>query len=136
MGKYFPSVKLALFLTYKTKASPVWTSTAYESRISLAEKRSCQKTLLSLGVSKEVAKEQIPYGKVCNRYQKAGKYDADKKRILKGEGTLWDAYNLLTEFATYTTLWTPEDHRRISLMNKATNMLRKKPDIVSYIDTD
>ena len=136
MGKYFPSVKLALFLSYKTKAPPVWTSTAYESRISLAEMRSCQKTLLSLGVSKKVAEEQISYGKVCDRYQKAGKYDADKERILNGEGTLWNAYNLLTEFATHTTLWTPEDHRRISLMNKATNMLRKKPDIVSYIDTD
>lgn len=111
-------------------------STAYESRISLVEMRRCQKTLLSLGVSKKVAEEQIPYGKVCDRYQKAGKYDADKERIIKGEGTLWDAYNLLTEFATHTTLWTPENYRRISLMNKATNMLRKKPDIVSYIDID
>lgn len=109
-------------------------STAYESRISLAEMRSCQKTLISLGVGKKVAEEQIPYGKVCESYQKAGKYDADKERIIKGEGTLWDAYNVLTEFATHTTLWTPEDHRRISLMNKATNMLRKKPDIVSYIE--
>ena len=60
-------------------------STAYESRISLAEMRSCQKTLISLGVGKKVAEEQIPYGKVCNRYQKAGKYDANKERILKGE---------------------------------------------------
>ena len=100
----------------------------------MAEMRSCQKTLISLGVGKKVAEEQIPYGKVCERYQKAGKYDADKERIIKGEGTVWDAYNVLTEFATHTTLWTPEDHRRISLMNKATNMLRKKPDIVSYIE--
>lgn len=107
---------------------------AYESRISLAEMRSCQKTHLPLGVSKKVAEEQIPYGKVCDRDQKTGKYNADKERVIKGEGPPWDAYNLLTEFATHTTLWTPENHRRILLMNKAINMLRKKPDIVSYIE--
>lgn len=56
------------------------------------------------------------------------------ERITKGEGTVWDAYNVLTEFATHTTLWGAQDHKRISLMNKATTMLRKKPDIVSYIE--
>lgn len=45
-----------------------------------------------------------------------------------------NAYNVLTEFATHTTLWGAQDHKRISLMNKATTMLRKKPDIVSYIE--
>ena len=50
------------------------------------------------------------------------------------KGTVWDAYNVLTEFATHTTLWGTQDHKRISLMNKATTMLRKKPDIVSYIE--
>ena len=54
--------------------------------------------------------------------------------ITKGEGTVWDAYNVLTEFATHTTLWGAQDNKRISLMNKATTMLRKKPDIVSYIE--
>ena len=107
---------------------------AYESRISLAEMKSCQRTLLSLGVSKVMAEEMVPYESLCKSYRQVGMYDPNKERITKGEGTVWDAYNVLTEFATHTTLWTPEDHRRISLMNKATNMLRKKPDIVSYIE--
>lgn len=56
------------------------------------------------------------------------------ERITKGEGTVWDAYNVFTEFATHTTLRGAQDNKRISLMSKATTMLRKKPDIVSYIE--
>ncbi|WP_308555655.1 hypothetical protein [uncultured Porphyromonas sp.] len=109
-------------------------ATAYESRISLAEMKSCQRTLLSLGVSKVMAEEMVPYETLCKSYLQAGTYDSQKERITKGEGTVWDAYNVLTEFATHTTLWGAQDHKRISLMNKATTMLRKKPDIVSYIE--
>uniref|UniRef100_UPI0026270064 hypothetical protein n=1 Tax=uncultured Porphyromonas sp. TaxID=159274 RepID=UPI0026270064 len=85
-------------------------------------------------VSKVIAEEMVPYEALCKSYRQAGMYDLQKERITKGEGTVWDAYNVLTEFATHTTLWGEQDHKRISLMNKATTMLRKKPDIVSYIE--
>ena len=53
---------------------------------------------------------------------------------MKGEVTVWDTYNSLTQFATHTTIWEHQDHRRINVMNEAVNLLKKKPDIVNYID--
>ena len=53
---------------------------------------------------------------------------------MKGEGSIWDTYNLLTKFASHTTIWNPNDHRRIAIMNGAVGLLKREPDIVNYLD--
>lgn len=107
---------------------------ASNSRISLAEMRKAQKMLLDEKVSGEQAEQLIPYATVCSSYQSAGLYDQKKEHLIKGEGTIWDTYNVLTKFASHTTIWEPNDHRRITLMNNAVNLLKRDPDIINYID--
>lgn len=107
---------------------------ASTSRISLSEMGKAQKILTVQGVEKELAEELIPYDEVHKAYERAGYYDRRKEHLMKGEGTVWDTYNSLTQFATHTTIWEHQDHRRINVMNEAVNLLKKKPDIVNYID--
>lgn len=107
---------------------------ASESRISLAEMGKAQKILIAEGVDKGQAEELIPYEGIRASYENAGYYDRSKEHLMKGEGTIWDAYNALTRFATHAPIWSPHDHRRISIMNGAVGMLKQEPDIVNYID--
>lgn len=107
---------------------------ASTSRISLSEMGKAQKILIDQGVEKEQAETLIPYENACSAYENAGFYDCCKERLMKGEGTIWDTYNVLTQFATHTTMWEPQDYRRINIMNDAVGLLKKKPDIVNYID--
>lgn len=86
------------------------------------------------GVEKEQAEELIPYEKVRKAYENAEYYDCHKEHLMKGEGTIWDTYNSLTRFATHTSIWKHQDYRRINIMNGAVSLLKKKPDIVNYID--
>lgn len=64
----------------------------------------------------------------------AGLYDAKKEHLMKGEGTIWDTYNVLTQFASHTTIWKPNDHRRIAIINGAVELLKQEPDIINYLD--
>lgn len=104
------------------------------SRISLSEMGKAQKILISQGVGKEQAEKLIPYENARSAYENAGYYDRDKEHLMKGEGTVWDAYNVLTRFATHTAMWENQDYRRINIMNGAVGLLKKKPDIINYID--
>ena len=104
------------------------------SRISLSEMGKAQKILISQGVEKEQAETLIPYENVRSAYEDAGYYDRHKEHLMKGEGTIWDTYNVLTQFATNTQMWKPQDYRRINIMNDAVGLLKKKPDIVNYMD--
>lgn len=56
------------------------------------------------------------------------------KTLDKGEGTIWETYNALTQFATHTPIWEHHDYRRINIMNGAVGLLKKKTDIINYID--
>lgn len=107
---------------------------ASSSRISLAEMKRAQKILIAENVNAEKAEHLIPYAEVCSSYQNAGLYDAKKEHLMKGEGTIWDTYNVLTQFASHTTIWKPNDHRRIAIMNGAVGLLKREPDIVNYLD--
>lgn len=107
---------------------------ASASRISLAEMKMAQKFLLDKNVTSEQAEQLVPYAEVCSSYQSAGLYDSKKEHIMKGEGTIWNTYNILTEFATHTPIWTPNDHRRVAIMNDAVRLLQREPDIVNYLD--
>lgn len=83
---------------------------------------------------KEAAEKLIPYEEVRTAYETAEHYDRHKEHLMKGEGTIWNTYNVLTQFATHTPIWTQQDYRRINLMNEAVGLLKKKPDIVNYMD--
>lgn len=107
---------------------------ASSSRISLSEMGKAQKNLITKGVEKKQAEELIPYEEVRKAYECAGYYDRHKEHLMKGEGTIWDTYNSLTQFATHTPIWERQDYRRINIMNDAVNLLKKKPDIINYID--
>lgn len=93
-----------------------------------------QKILIGQGVEEEQAEALIPYEGVRSAYENAGYYDRQKEHLMKGEGTIWDTYNTLTQFATHTPIWEHQDYRRIIIMNGAVGLLRKKPDIVNYMD--
>lgn len=54
--------------------------------------------------------------------------------MIKGEGTIWETYNALTQFATHTPIWEHHDYQRINIMNGAVGLLKKKTDIINYID--
>ena len=49
--------------------------------------------------------------------------------MIKGEGTIWETYNALTQFATHTPIWEHHDYRRINIMNGTVGLLKKKTDI-------
>lgn len=91
---------------------------ASSSRISLAEMKRAQKILIAENVNAEKAEHLIPYAEVCSSYQNVGLYDAKKEHLMKGEGTIWK----------------PNDHRRIAIMNGAVGLLKREPDIVNYLD--
>lgn len=107
---------------------------ASESRISLAEMNKAQKLLISNGIHAEQAEMLIPYMEVRNSYETAGCYDYKKEHLMKGQGTIWNTYNVLTKFATHNRIWQQHDHRRINVMNGAVALLQREPDIVNYID--
>lgn len=109
-------------------------ATASASRISLSEMGQMQKMLIAQGVEYEQAEKLIPYNQVRSSYETAGYYDHHKEHLMKGEGTIWDTYNELTRFATHTPIWERRDYRRINIMNGAVGLLKKKPDIINYID--
>jgi len=125
-GKQFLSNGIEQFGRLLTRAS--------ESRISLAEMNKAQKLLISNGIKKEQAEILIPYTKVRNSYETAGYYDRKKEHLMKGEGTIWETYNVLTQFATHNQIWQQHDHRRINVINGAVALLQREPDIVNYID--
>lgn len=104
------------------------------SRISLSEMHQAQNMLIVQGVEKEAAEKLIPYEEVRTAYETAGHYDLHKEHLMKGEGTIWNTYNVLTQFATHAPIWAQQDYRRINLMNNAVGLLKKKPDIVNYMD--
>lgn len=104
------------------------------SRVSLSEMGKAQNILIAQGVEKDLAEELIPYGEVRQAYECAGYYDCHKEHLMKGEGTIWNIYNILTRFATHAPIWERHDYRRINIMNDAVKMLKKKPDIVNYMD--
>lgn len=107
---------------------------ASTSRISLSEMGRAQKILITQGVVKEQAEELIPYEEVRKAYESTEYYDRHKEHLMKGEGTIWDTYNSLTQFATHTLIWEHQDYRRINVMSGAVGLLKKKPDIVNYMD--
>lgn len=107
---------------------------ASESRISLAEMSKAQKLLISNGIQEEQAEVLIPYMEVRNSYETAGCYDHKKEHLMKGEGSIWDTYNVLTKFATHNQIWQQHDYRRINVMNGAVALLQREPDIVNYLD--
>lgn len=109
-------------------------SRASESRISLAEMCKAQNILTSNGIQAEQAERLIPYKEVRDSYEAAGLYDRNKEHLMKGEGTIWDTYNVLTQFATHNQIWQKHDHRRIIVMNRAVALLQQEPDIVNYMD--
>lgn len=127
-------VKDKLFLSNGIEQFGRMFTRACESRISLAEMGKAQKILIAEGVDKELAEELIPYEEVRASYKRAGYNERSKEDMMIGEGTVWDAYNALTQFATHTPIWEPQDHRRINVMNGAVSLLKRKPDIVNYID--
>ena len=127
-------VKNKQFLTNGIERFGRLLTRASESRISLAEMSKAQKLLISNGIQEEYAENLIPYMGVRNSYEKAGYYDHHKEHLMKGEGFIWDTYNVLTEFATHNQIWQKHDHRRINIMNGAVALLQREPDIVNYID--
>lgn len=127
-------VKNNQFLTNGIEQFGSLLTRASESRISLAEMRKAQELLISNGIQAEYAENLIPYMKVRNSYETAGYYDRRKEHLMKGEGTIWNIYNVLTQFATHNQVWQHHDHRRINVMNGAVALLQREPDIVNYID--
>ncbi|MDO5017070.1 MAG: hypothetical protein Q4E10_01755 [Porphyromonas sp.] len=127
-------VKNRQFLTYGIEHFGRLLTRASESRMSVAEMFKAKKLLIANGVQEEYAENLIPYMEVRGSYESAGYYNPTKERMMKGEGTIWDTYNLLTKFATHDRTWQQQDHRRINVMNGAFKLLQKEPDIVNYID--
>lgn len=107
---------------------------AAETRISLSEMGRAQRLLIAEGVDKEQAEVLIPYESVRASYERAGYRGLGQEHLMKGEGTIWDTYNTLTQFASHTPIWGQQDLRRISVMDGAVGLLKRKPDIVNYID--
>lgn len=132
--KMIANVKNKLFYTQGIEQFGKLFAIASTSRISLSEMGKAQKILIAQGVEKEYVETLIPYEKVRFSYKHAGYYDPHKEHLMKGSGTIWDTYNTLTQFATHTPLWEYHDHRRINIMNGAVSLLKKKPDIVNYMD--
>ena len=125
-NKEFASIGIERFGNLLSRAS--------SSRISLAEMGHAQKLLIGLGVDNQMAEQLVPYNAVRQAYETAGYYSKEKERLIKGDDTIWNIYNVLTEFATHNQLWDDSDHRRVDLMNGAVKMLERKPDIQTYYD--
>lgn len=132
--KMIAQVKSKLFFTQGIEQFRRLFEAASSSRISLSEMGKVQNSLITQGVEKEQAEELIPYEAVRKAYECAGYYDRHKEHLMKGEGTIWDTYNSLTQFATHTPIWKHQDYRRINIMHDAVSLLKKKPDIIDYID--
>lgn len=132
--KMITQVKSKRFLTQGIEQFEKLFSVASISRISLSEMGKAQKILITQGVEKEQAETLIPYENARSAYENAGFYDRHKEHLMKGEGTIWDTYNILTQFATHTPMWKQQDYRRINIMNDAVGLLKKKPDIINYMD--
>ena len=50
----------------------------------------------------------------------------------KSDIMMWVVFNELTDFASHTPLWQPDDNRRSSLMQQSMNLLQRKRDIQPY----
>ena len=134
ISRMIEQVKNKQFLSSGIKRFGGLLTRASESRISLAEMSKAQKILISNGIQEKYAEELIPYTEVRNSYEMAGYYDRSKEHLMKGEGTIWDTYNVLTKFASHNDVWQAHDHRRINVMTAAVSLLQREPDIVNYID--
>ena len=132
--KMIAQVKSKRFLAQGVEQFEKLFAVASISRISLSEMGKAQKILIAQGIEKEQAETLIPYENARSAYENAGLYDRHKEHLMKGEGTIWDTYNVLTQFATHTPMWRQQDYWRINIMNDAVGLLKKKPDIINYMD--
>ncbi len=107
---------------------------ANQSRISLSEMHSVQRRLAGLDLQADAVEAIVPYQGVKEMYEAAGMYDSRREHLLKGEGTIWDTYNSLTDFASHNELISETDYRRVKILQEASRLLHRSPDIVTYYD--
>jgi len=108
---------------------------ARESRISLREMSQMKKLLFGLGISEEQSESLIPYQRCIDDYKTAG-IGIKSTEFTKGPGTIWEYYNVLTDFASHSEAMNPDDIRRGMLLDGAFRFISKTPDIIEtqYID--
>ena len=107
---------------------------AQQSRISLSEMHGVQRQLAKIGLQPATVETLVPYDGIREMYETAGLYDSRREHLLKGESTIWETFNALTDFASHTTLVSETDYCRVRIMEEASRLLHRSPDIVNYYD--
>lgn len=106
---------------------------ANETPASLAELYYAKRLLTRHGAPEDLAEQLMPYTRLLEQYAQAG-YDCRHLNTTqtKSDIMMWDVFNELTDFASHTPLWQPDDNRRSSLMQQSMSLLQRKRDIQPY----
>lgn len=134
MNRLISIVKQPSFVTRGLQHFATLINRAINSRISLAEMHKAHRALTDNNVDPITANGITHYHDAVADYKQNGIYDPKKEHLMIGPTTIWTTYNALTAFATHTSLWSPTDHRRITLQHAATTLLTKHPDINPYLN--
>lgn len=89
--------------------------------------------LKRMGVPEEEAAKLIPYEENVSLYERAGHTMMNKELAMAiSNMNVWQLFNILTAFASHTTLWGEHDIRRSMLMSNSVDFLNSKRDIKDY----
>jgi hypothetical protein len=109
---------------------------AMRTTLSLYELHSAHKALLQVGLQEEQAEEIIPYSATIEKAKNQGILDNTiylQRSNIATNFNKWQIYNQLTTFATHNTIWSENDLNRQRVLNSASRLLNKKPDIKHII---
>jgi hypothetical protein len=104
--------------------------------LSLGELQAAHKALLQVGLQEEQAEKIIPFSATIEKAKNQGLSDKALHFQMGNIVTnfnMWKIYNQLTAFATHNTIWSENDLNRQKILNSASRLLNKKPDIKQII---
>lgn len=107
---------------------------AIGTQASIAELKYAFKTLLKCNVNEDDINTIIPFQKEYEHYKNRGFNISKIGNRAKSSLSIWDVYNKLTEFASHTKRWLPDDYRRCLIIDHSNHLLLKQPDIVTYAE--
>lgn len=119
------------FQTYEEKALE-----AMDTKCSLSELRGLSSGLTGrrTGLSSEIVDTFLPTKKYEEYFMARGGDIKQQSKLMKTDLSVWTVFNMLTAFATHTTLLPPEDGARSLILNAATQFLQADRDIKHYIE--